>query len=307
MTLAALARKLPADLQIVLADVGSAGGIHKRWEPVRRHVKTALFDPFDPQTDTAQDRYFPYALARGAGNATLHVTRRETMTSMLKPNSEFLSRFWDKPDHTQIKSSLAVQTDSLDHLMAESGMSLDVIKIDVQGFEYEVLMGAATCLNQSIFLAEIEVSFFERYVGLRPFEDIVDLMRGHGFELIDIGRIKRYRYRNSSGVVNPGLGMGDRAGRIAFCDALFMLNDELLRDRILAGNSLSGPNLGLKAIMALLVYGKADIAAWLFESAAESMELGARLPLKKYLNSLGGRHFGPRGFHRVLDYLARKV
>ena len=307
MNLASVARALPAEFRVTLADVGSAGGIHRRWKPVRDHVATVLFDPLDPQPDTDRDRYFPFALAARAGSATLNVTKRVSMTSMLQPNALLLSRFWDKPDHTTVTRTIKVNTDTLDHLMEESGIAIDVMKIDVQGFEHEILSGAKRTLADSVFLAEVEVSFLERYAGLRRFEDIIDLMRESGFELIDIGRIKRYRYRNAAGIVNPGLGMGDRAGRLAFCDALFMLNDEVLRDRILAGGGANGPDLGLKALVALLVHGKADLAAWLFDACADRWPDSVRPVLDRYLRSLGGRHFGRKGWHKALDYLARKV
>lgn len=307
MSLAGVARALPSEFRITLADVGSAGGIHRRWRPLRDHLTTLLFDPLDPQPDTDRTRYFPVALADHAGQAQLHVTKRVSMTSMLAPNASLLSRFWDKPDHTTITRTIDVDTDTLDHLMDESAFAVDVMKIDVQGFEQSILTGAQRTLERSVLLAEIELSFIDRYAGLTRFEAVVGNMRRQGFDLIDVSRIKRYRYRNAAGVVNPGLGMGDRAGRLAFCDAIFMLNDDALRERISAGGGANGVDAGLKAIMILLVHGKADIAAWLFDACSDQLPTGAREAIDRYLRRLSGRHFGRRGWHKALDYLARKV
>ena len=307
MKLSTLARGLPADFQIVLADIGSAGGLHKRWAPVRDQVTAILFDPLDESTGSSRDRYFPFAVAAGDGTATLNVTKRVSMTSTLRPNSTLLARFWDKPDHTEIVSTLEVPTRSLDRLMGENGIHLDALKIDVQGGEYQILSGAGEVLGRSLFLAEVEVSFIERYSGLSTFEKVIALMDQAGFDLIDLSRIKRYRYRNSFGIVNPGLGMGDRAGRLAFCDAIFMLKDERLVERIAAGGGPNGPQLALKAIMVLLVYGKADVAAWIFDAHAGEMPVETRERLGRYFRGLSGRHFGRKGLHKALDYLARKV
>ena len=104
-----------------------------------------------------------------------------------------------------------------------------------------------------------------------------------GFDLIEIGRIKRYRYRNASGILNAGLGMGDRPGRIAFCDATFMLRDEALRERILSPDAANGPDAALKAVMLMLVHGKADIAASLFDVASERIAPATRAVLARYL------------------------
>jgi FkbM family methyltransferase len=298
-----LAARLPPSFQIMLADIGSAGGLHRRWTPIRANVSAILFDPLDQSVGSERDRYFPVAVAEGPGLAQIHVTKRVSMTSALLPNKPLLARFWDKPCHTEIVSTLEVPTDSLDRVMEANGIAIDVIKIDVQGGEFAILSGARKSLAGSICLAEVEVSFLERYLGLRPFDAIIGLMRESGFELIDVSRIKRYRHTNSFGVINPGLGMGDRAGRIAFCDALFIKNDERLMERISSGDD----SLPLKIILVLLVYGKADFAAWMFDRTRERIDGSLRKPLEETFKSLRGRRLGASGLHRALDYFARKV
>lgn len=307
MTISSIVRGLSPSFQIVLADIGSAGGLHKRWKPVRSHVSAVLFDPLDKSAGGERDRYFPVAVAKGQGRATIYVTRRVTMTSALLPNAPLLGRFWDKPEHTEVVSTLEVPTDSLDAVMDRHAISLDVIKIDVQGGEYDILSGARSALANSVFLAEVEVSFLERYRGLRTFDAVVSLMRESGFELIDVSRIKRYRYRNSFSVINPGLGMGDRAGRIAFCDAIFLLNDDALVDRILKSGKHEQGWRALKAIIVLLIYGKADLAAWIFDKSKGEIELEMRVALSRYFKGLSGVRFDLSGVHRALDYLARRV
>jgi FkbM family methyltransferase len=301
--LSPIAARLPASLQIVLADIGSAGGLHRRWTPIRANVSAVLFDPLDQSVGSERDRYFPVAVAEGPGQTRIHVTKRVSMTSSLLPNKPLLARFWDKPDHTEIVSTLDVPTDSLDRVMETNGIALDVIKIDVQGGEFAILSGARKSLASSICLAEVEVSFLERYFGLRTFDAVIGLMRESGFELIDVSRIKRYRHKNSFGVINPGLGMGDRAGRIAFCDALFIKSDERLMEQISAGDD----TLPLKIILALLVYGKADFAAWMFDRVRERIDGSLRKPLEALFKSLRGRRVGASGLHRAVDYFARKV
>jgi FkbM family methyltransferase len=303
MRLSDLSRRLPADFEIVLADIGSAGGLHKRWRPVREHVAAVLFDPLDQSTGRGRDRYIPVAVAGEKGRAVLHVTRRVSMTSALVPNAPLLKRFWDKSEHTEIERSFEVPTDTLDNIAAAHRLVLDALKIDVQGGEYDILTGARAALK-SVILAEIECSFLERYVGIRTLDAVVALMRENGFDLIDVSRLKRYRYRNSFGVINPGLGHGDRAGRLAFCDAIFLPSEERLLQRL----ALEGGRFAEKAIMALLVYGKADIAAFLVDAAGETLDPDYRKAATRLLGGLKGRRrFDRSGLHRALDYLARRV
>jgi len=305
--LSALANRIPGSLQILLADIGSAGGLHRRWRPLRSHVTAILFDPLDASTGSERDRHFPVAIAGARGRATLHVTQRVSMTSTLLPNAALLGRFWDKPGHTTVVSTREVPTDSLDSVMQANGIALDVIKIDVQGGEYGILAGARSAFAESLFLAEIEVSLFERYAGLHTIADVIALMREWNFELIDLSRLKRYRYRNSFGIVNPSLGMGDWAGRLAFCDALFMLNDEALLERIAGAHPHGGPDLALKAMLAALAYGKADLAAWIYDASAARLAPPVREALAAYFRRKRSNRFERFGLHRQLDRWARRL
>lgn len=307
MQLSALARSIPDSLQIVLADIGSAGGLHRRWSVLRHHVTAILFDPLDASTGSERDRYFPVAIAGSKGQARLHVTKRVSMASTLLPNTALLGRFWDKPGHTTVVRTIDVPTDTLDNVMRENGIALDAIKIDVQGGEYGILAGAQSVLESSLFLAEIEVSFFERYAGLRTFGDVVALMRERNFDLIDVGRLKRYRYRNSFGIVNPSLGMGDWAGRLAFCDALFMLKDDALLERIAGDGPHGGPGLALKAILAMLAYGKADLAAWIFDASAARLAPDVSDVLTAYFRARRSHRLERFGLHRQLDRWVRRL
>lgn len=302
MQLAALARAIPPELQIMLADVGSAGGLHPRWGAIADHVSTVMFDPLDESVATSRDRYFPFALGAGSGEAVLNVTRRVSMTSLLEPARDLVARFWDKPEHMAVVERIPVQTRALDDLMQESGLQLDAIKIDVQGGEYAILEGARASLSGSVILAEVELSFIERYAGLTRFAQVVGFMEDCGFELIELSRIKRYRHRNAHNIVNPGLGMGRRAGRIAFCDGLFLRNDAELMARATAERDYA-----IKAMLLLLTYGKADMAARMFDAAEAVLDPAERQAFARYLRSLSGRHFGLKGLHRALDYFASKA
>lgn len=288
--------------RLTLVDVGAAGGLHPRWRPAEDRLRLIGFEPLDEMSDDGKTLCLPWALGSADGEAELKVTKRISMTSLLDPASDLLARFWDKPEHTQIVERIAVKTRRLDDLAGEHGFAPEFIKIDVQGGEMDVLQGASDCLKNSLLAAEIELSFLERYKGLTKFAEVVSFMEEQGFELVDLWRIKRYRHRNRAGVVNPGISKGLRAGRLAFCDTLFLKRDaELVRmaeeNRAQAG----------KIIAIALIYGKADLAARLHDLTRESLEPDLNRDLDRYFAKLSGRQFGKRGVHRALDYFASKV
>lgn len=298
---------LPADFRVTVADVGSIGGLHKRWAALGPHLMTINFDPLEPKANTLSERYFPYLLGDREGSATLKVTRRGTMSSTLPPDAGFFAPFWHKPSHIEIVREIEAPMTRLDPLLQREGLVPDAIKIDVQGGEAAVLSGAADTMRNSIILAEIECSLAARYEGQESFDQIMARMREAGFALLDLRRLKRYRYRNDAGVEDPSLGLGMRSGRLAFCDAIFVVEPDLLWRRIEAGGGANGPYAALKAIALLLTYGKADLASATFDRAADSVPTAARDAIAKFLGRLKGNGGWKQRLHLRLDLWSRQV
>jgi FkbM family methyltransferase len=297
-------RACPPDLELVLADIGSAGGLKDRWAAARPIVSAILFEPRyggEPRKE-GRDTLYPVALGPEPGRATLNLTTLPNMSSTLRPNRELLSRFRKKAAHTEITGTIDMPVETLDAIAAREGREIDALKVDTQGSELGILQGARQCLSTSIFLAEIECSFFERYEGQALLADLQAFMGAYDFELIDLYRLKRYRRLNGLGVGNVSLGQGQRAGRLAYGDALFVLREDRLIERIAA----RGEGLAYKAIIGLLVYGKADLAAALFEASAEQIEPKRRDKLARAMKSTG-RSVRGNSLHHVIDYLARRA
>lgn len=287
---------------LTVVDVGAAGGLHGRWQPAAKQLRSIGFEPLDPQSDDGVNLTLPYALGSSARPGKLLVTRRVSMTSLLPPAKDLISRFWDKPRHTEIVEEIPVELRPLDDLAKQHDIRPDMLKIDVQGGEYDMLQGSGDCLRGPVLAAEIELSFIERYEGLKPFREVVGFMEEHGFELIDLWRIKRYRHQNRAGVINPGITAGLRAGRLAFCDTFFLRGDAALMEQVSASRMQAA-----KAMVLCLVYGKADMAARIHDAARDSFDAADNTLIDRYFRGLSGKHFGKLGVHRALDYFASKV
>lgn len=298
---------LPADFRLTVADIGSIGGLHGRWRSLSDRLVTINFDPLDPRENTETERFYPYLIGDREGDATLKVTSRASMSSTLPPDRKFFAPFWDKPSHTEVEREIKTPMTRLDPLMASEGLAPDAIKIDVQGGEAAVLSGAAETFRKSILLAEIECSFVARYEGQETFDQIVARMRELGFGLIDVRRLKRYRYQNRAGVRDPSLGRGMRAGRLVFCDAIFALEPDLLWQRIERGGEANGPHAALKAMALFLVYGKADLAAAAFDHAADGMPHKTRESCYRFFARLKGDGGWRQRLHHRVDRWVGKV
>jgi hypothetical protein len=80
---------------------------------------------------------------------------------------------------------------TLDTVLAEAGMAgVDLIKLDVQGYELEVLKGAAKSLKtmQAVLM---EVSLIEMYQGNPLLHDVVAFMQQQDFVTYDICSLMR--------------------------------------------------------------------------------------------------------------------
>ena len=299
--------ELPADFRLTVADIGSIGGLHHRWRRLARHIVTINFDPLEPKDNTDTERYFPYLVGASEGEASLKVTQRQSMSSTLNPNPAFVSPFWRKPEDVEVTKEFDAPMTSLDQLMEREAIVPDAIKIDVQGGEAAVISGAERTLRSSIILAEIECSFAERYEGQETFDQVMERMRNLGFALLDLRRLVRYRYRNSAGIDNASLGRGARPGRLAFCDAIFLLEPDELWRRIASGGGANGPDLALKAILLLLIYGKADLAAATFDRSADRLPAATRDALGRFFEALSGDGGWVQRLHHRFDRWSKRV
>jgi len=295
---------LPPDLRVIVADVGSIGGLHKRWRALRPRLITLNFDPLDTRSAGAREHFYPFLLAADEGRATLKVTRRPSMSSMLEPRTDYFAPFWNKPRDIEIVESIDVPTASLDSIVAKEGLWPDALKIDVQGGEAQILDGAVQTLQRSVILAEIECSFTERYAGQQTFDQVMARMREQGFALLDIRRLKRYCYQNSSGVQAPSLGRGMRAGRLGFCDAIFIREPEELFRRAEAAEDEA---YGLRALALALTYGKADLAAAIFDRCEARMPAEARSAFGEFFKSLSGNGGRTQQLHLDFDAWSQRV
>ena len=294
---------LPADFYLTLVDVGSAGGAQSRWRRFAPLLSAVLFDPREPaasgQLGRGQTRVYPVALGASTGDALLHVTALANMSSVLEPNLPLMQTFRKKGPHAEVVERMKVPVTTLDALAAGDRFAPDVLKIDTQGSELQVIDGARGVLAGSVVLAEVEVSFLERYRAQPLFDDIVTTMRALGFELIELHRLKRYRAKNVLGIANVGLGGGQRAGRIAYGDAIFLRTEADLVAR-------GGATL-LKAILALVAYGKPDLAARLLESGRATLDAPVAAAMERGLAAIASPRLGIGRLHSAIDWLGRRV
>lgn len=139
------------------------------------------------------------ALGSVSGSAPFHVSADSVCSSMQPPTAQLLAAI---PTAATLKE-IIVPVARLDeeHLPAFSRAAL---KLDVQGFEKDVLQGASGLLPRVVVL-EIELAITPTYAGAYALDEAIPNLNALGFEIVSIGR----------GACNP------QTGRLLDVDVLF--------------------------------------------------------------------------------------
>jgi FkbM family methyltransferase len=199
------------------------------------------------------------ALSDTAAELEFHLCRKQTTSSVHRPNLPFLKRFPDASRYEIVRSS-PIQTETLDRELKRNGVSsVDFIKLDIQGHELATLKGAKRTLDSVIGL-EIEVLFAPLYEEQPVFRDIDAFVSRKGFELFDLKRSYWSREKGSS------LSLG-RKGQLIFGDALYFRSPESLLE------SVSSEEKIIRAIAIYLAYRYLDLASTLHRKASEAGSL----------------------------------
>ena len=125
------------------------------------------------------------ALSNQATEQTLFANAVES-TNSLMPISEGADEHWGE-GRLKAAQPITVKTETLDGFCQRQGIDrIDIMKIDVQGAEYQVLEGASDLLaRQAIGLLQFEFILADTYRGQRPLQDYLSLMDAHQYELVD--------------------------------------------------------------------------------------------------------------------------
>ena len=153
-------------------------------------ARIVCFEPLDgPRAtlervfaDRARVRVVGTALAAAARDSPMFVSRADDSSSLLAPTALQLSTF----PGTDVVERLSLKTERLDALLDRDELDRPaLLKIDVQGTELDVLMGATGVLGE-IDTILVECSFVELYAGQPLADEIVRFLHGQAFRLVSV-------------------------------------------------------------------------------------------------------------------------
>ena len=194
------------------ANIGNYG--HKLIHKMNYSGEIISFEPMEKEFITLKERCLRHDnwssenIALGQENCTslINISANSVSSSLL----EIL------PDHTnsaptsKFIETQEIQVHTLDHFLTQKNLQSKniLLKLDVQGYEMEVLKGAQNHLSQ-IKMMHVELSLDDLYQGGALFDEIYQYLRSIGFKLVG---------------VEPGFSRSD-TGELLQLDGLFVRCD----------------------------------------------------------------------------------
>lgn len=135
-------------------------------------------------SNSSANRVLQVACGRESASMALNVTTFSPASSLLSPTALRIPEF----PVIEADTTITVKVERIDRLVGQSSSARKpyLLKIDVQGFELEVLHGA-TGILPNVFAVICEVNAASFYEGQADFEEIYAFMHEHNFKLADIG------------------------------------------------------------------------------------------------------------------------
>jgi FkbM family methyltransferase len=187
-------KKLITISEPVIFDVGAHFGESvQRYKARFPQATLYCFEPSPASYQTllhateADDRVFCYetAIAQRPGTVNFYENQNSFTDSLLALEDESNKNWGQNLYHP--KSQVEVKMTSLDDFCTKENITqIDILKIDVQGGEFDVLKGAETLLeSQAISVIYAEIIIRPTYQGQHHLHDYFALLSSLGYEFID--------------------------------------------------------------------------------------------------------------------------
>ncbi len=306
-----LKSQLAAD-PLFLIDVGCSGGVEKAWDVFGLNIQAVGFDPLVAEVERLRatetrpdfryeaafvgchdyDRLFPKALRDDpiASRSNQSFARTSAQRAMNAMKLDYTQEVFNQGAAIKLADRLV----EIDEYCAEKKIDrVDFIKVDTDGHDLEVLLGAKeTMANRGVLGVQVECQLHGPvHPQANVFSNIDLLMREAGFTLFDLD-VWSYTRGDLPGAFYYDITAQTHGGQVQWADAFYMRDLADPNYPKMTG-FVATPGQLAKAACLLEFYGKADCAAELivkhrqaFEPMADRL-LDALTPVK-----------GPPGIYR---------
>lgn len=181
------------DDPVILIDVGARDGFSSEWSAFGTGARIIGFEP-DLQECARLNAaappgvtYIPSALGRARQEQILYEARLSYSTGLYASNMEFFSRLLNR-DNAEVVGQRPVVVDTLSETLARKNVhSVNFIKLDAEGAELDILLGANDLMRSSaLFGIATEIRFHPEINGSPSFWQMDQFLQSLGLRMFDI-------------------------------------------------------------------------------------------------------------------------
>jgi FkbM family methyltransferase len=187
--------------QIKVLDIGARGGARTIFpnfldrSSYDYYLERKVFDIIGIEPDKEERQklidsgyytdIYTCALSDIDGKCDLYITKSKDCSSLLRPNYDIIRNVIDQDlwGNFEVIEKKKVITKTLSTFCNENNItSFDLIKIDVQGLEYEIVEGGLKIIQNSLAVVA-ELSKIPWYINQKPYKDFKKKMNKQGFKV----------------------------------------------------------------------------------------------------------------------------
>jgi FkbM family methyltransferase len=182
--------------KINAVDIGGANGLQPHWMRMYNNMRALIFEPgldshknllklFEGKIVSGDFNVLCAAISDTGGRRTLFLTNVPTGSSLLKPNES--SVYVQGSAYFLPFMETSIDTVTLGQSLKENNFPQpDIIKLDVQGLEYQILKSLSAHIFDQALLYELEINLLDAYLGQESFQKYMDLFDEKGYQLLDL-------------------------------------------------------------------------------------------------------------------------
>ena len=244
-------------------DIGARYGIHPTWKNFNGEKSFILVEPDIEEYKRLKIKYrqhrdvkiFKSGISDRNEKIKLNIFNNPAMSSVLK-RKDISPLYWTiRKKQIKVKKKQIINCLSLDNFIKKNNLSVDFLKIDVEGLEPKILLKSKN-IFKSLLAVRSEVSFSkifdERKNEYGTFLDIHKKLLDENFTLLNLD------YDGSGDYFSQYISQKSKYGVLQNTDAVWIKNlDEI--------NNSNDPYIVLKLISFLLLNNAPDLSLYLLE------------------------------------------
>ena len=226
--------------EIIVCDIGASPcDPTEHLEELLNNTKSFLYG-FEPNEEefnklkiTKKKKFFQKAIGDGYEHV-LNLCAYPGWTSFLEPDTEYIKKFHNFEEASEIINKISIKTEKLDNINFEQ--KIDFFKIDAQGFESIIIENGSRSISDSL-VVQLELSPVPLYKNEKNLSYVSTLMEKLSFNLNMFYKVNSRTFKPMILGNNTGIGLHT----IFQLDCVFVknfeeiekLNEEKLRKLIL--------------------------------------------------------------------------